>query len=286
MDRLLDVAAAMTSPQGPPVLPGSASTSMATLFPASASDIVGRVGSVEVSCLDLSRLRPEDPAAPQRSRWIRSFLLDFALLEIARAAAGSSAALPLVGAPALTALGLSGRRRCWVLPNSVLQMYRARGSDVNGRVQQRGLQSASVIDMMRREWDFRLAPVNSNDVHWALAALDITRRCCHFYDSYRARCINDVDARRLLHELQVFTDQVYGVNAAAVGEWDVQLHHAASPGVPGVPQQNGGSDCGMHVIAMMDCLAAGREWDFTSADLLSFRRQLAARVLRSGPFWP
>jgi hypothetical protein len=42
----------------------------------------------------------------------------------------------------------------------------------------------------------------------------------------------------------------------------------------------------MHVIAMMNCHAAGREWDFTSVDMLSFRRQLAARVLRSGPFWP
>lgn len=106
--------------------------------------------------------------------------------------------------------------------------------------------------------DVILVPVNVYNIHWLLAALDMTTHTIHVYDSLvssqaKLRVSDLVSQVRKWIEWECSTGALQLPSSAVLRPWSVQFHSARD-----VPQQTNGIDCGVFMYAFIKQIISKR----------------------------
>ena len=120
-----------------------------------------------------------------------------------------------------------------------------------------------------------ILPVNIDNIHWVLAAVDVQHKRFVYLDSMRG------SSRGVLQRVrQWFVDEVtdkYGddeVRRLGIATWDT----IDNP--PYVPLQKDEQSCGIFAVILADYLEYGQVPDFTQADIPVLRQRTALALMR------
>ena len=120
-----------------------------------------------------------------------------------------------------------------------------------------------------------ILPVNIDNIHWVLAAVDVQHKRFVYLDSMRG------SSRDVLQRVrQWFVDEVtdkYGddeVRRLGIATWDT----IDNP--PYVPLQKDGESCGIFAVILADYLEHGQVPDFSQADIPVLRQRTALALMR------
>jgi len=115
-----------------------------------------------------------------------------------------------------------------------------------------------------------LVPVNVGGVHWVLVHIRLKERTFLYYDPFGAK-----DGANVVGTLRRWlNDELRRCHGdGAVAEWDVDSWELCED--VGFPQQSDSGSCGVFVLMVAQCLAAGRAVTFTQEDIVVLRRRLA-----------
>lgn len=122
--------------------------------------------------------------------------------------------------------------------------------------------------------DLILVPVNIDNAHWVLVAIDVRDRSLHYYDSLRGE-----DRASVMPLLQRWLqDEVSTRLGADVAEqWGIQNWPTVTES--SWPLQTDGGSCGVFVLAAADCLSTGAPVSFTQADVPVLRNRMALSLV-------
>ena len=117
-----------------------------------------------------------------------------------------------------------------------------------------------------------LIPINRENVHWALAFIDMRKRTVSYYDSLRG---SGTDVIKTL--IRYLNDEHEAKKKAPLPEI-----FTSAPAPEGLTRQRNGVDCGVFVCAMMTCLLydiVPLDTLFSQRDIGLWRRKIAAACL-------
>lgn len=126
------------------------------------------------------------------------------------------------------------------------------------------------------EYGRLILPVNVNQNHWVLAAVDVQYKRVVYLDSLKGR-----DSGGVLQRVrQWFVDEVtdkYGedeVRRLDIANWETVVNP------PYVPQQKDRDSCGIFAVMLADYLEHGQVPDFSQADVKVLRERTALAIMR------
>jgi len=120
------------------------------------------------------------------------------------------------------------------------------------------------------ETDTVLVPINLGQVHWVLVQIRLKERAFLYFDPFGAKDNNGV-VGTLRRWLQDEIRQHLGEDA--VHEWDVDAWSLCEE--VEFPRQTDSGSCGVFVLMVAYCLAAGRAVTFSQEDIAVLRQRLA-----------
>ena len=117
-----------------------------------------------------------------------------------------------------------------------------------------------------------LFPINFNNHHWTLGAVDFVRKEVVYYDSLRGEGSQYTEA--LLHWVK---DIFHFYDYAPAEDWSFWQKRVSMEG----PRQNDGYNCGVFVTMYADYLSDDLPFTFTTSDVhLYFRTKIGTDILR------
>jgi Ulp1 family protease len=131
-----------------------------------------------------------------------------------------------------------------------------------------GFRYRATTDTGQEKWTW-------NGTHWTLAVIDFRAQTIQYYDS-----LGSPGHTHLAHLLQYlkddWSDKKPGVPPPDWSQWRL------IPGSRATPQQIGGNDCGVFVLAIADLLSQDLPAEFTQDDINKsmFRHRIAYRILK------
>ncbi len=131
-------------------------------------------------------------------------------------------------------------------------------------------------------------PLHCNGNHWILIAVNLTTSAISLLDSISHFKVA-VSMFSLLDKVKTFMVGLYRFHSKmTLNSKDLQQHgkvvswtlHSMD-----CPKQDNGCDCGVFVIAALECLCGKRAFNFTQRDIPFFRLKIAATLLNSFHFY-
>eukprot|EP01029_Cantina_marsupialis_P031026 TRINITY_DN8703_c1_g2_i1.p1 TRINITY_DN8703_c1_g2~~TRINITY_DN8703_c1_g2_i1.p1 ORF type:complete len:720 (+),score=201.01 TRINITY_DN8703_c1_g2_i1:132-2291(+) len=120
--------------------------------------------------------------------------------------------------------------------------------------------------------DVFLIPINCNQVHWTMCAVDMREKTVRYIDSMHGdgtskcqtilRYLKDEHKNKKKTDLDVSEWSVYGIDDS-------------------VPVQRNGYDCGVFVCCFGNHLAADMPFNFSQDDIPSFRKHIGVSILKN-----
>ena len=154
-------------------------------------------------------------------------------------------------------------------------------SDVNLIVQgMTTIRSGPHIDALRadaRDLDYIFLPANYNLSHWNLIAIDVVHKQINVYDSgHRFGCINLSKRRarqlgRWIHD--IFRGRLRRLRG--IEKWQICVPRV------NVPQQTGGTECGIYCATFSRCLSENISFDFNQSHMPHLRYRMLLSIYNS-----
>ncbi|KAK2198047.1 bifunctional Ulp1 protease family [Babesia duncani] len=125
------------------------------------------------------------------------------------------------------------------------------------------------------EKDILLIPVHLNKAHWALGVVEMRPRWRRIllFDSLGGKCVTwFANIKKWLHDEHM--DKLK--KPIDVDEW---ICNDDSEACKFAPLQHNGHDCGVFLCQYAECIAAGREFDFTQREISKIRIKMAQQII-------
>lgn len=120
-------------------------------------------------------------------------------------------------------------------------------------------------------------PINYINVHWMLVTVDIENEVIEGYNSISNEKHYSKYLNNMMHLIYNHLDTMYEDmnNSCLPQSWRIVDRSKK------IPQQKNGSDCGVFVLAFIDFLSVGDEWDFDPKEenTTKFRKRLQLSII-------
>lgn len=124
------------------------------------------------------------------------------------------------------------------------------------------------------ELDVVIFPININDSHWAMGAIDLRAKGFRYFDSMFSKPHKNFEPFLQRYLADEHKAKKGGKVLEGVEEW--KLLTPESP----VPQQRNGYDCGVFTCFFADYFSLDKPMTFEQDDMPDLRQRLAARVMK------